>query len=111
MKPEPDPFQNVVEFTGSLFRMEGKGAWTFITIPPHLAPPVTGAWGMTPVIASVDGREWQTTVWTDKSQRSLLPVPKKIRRQKGDGDSVDVVLRMDRDRILGMTQSGKSLPR
>jgi len=105
MKPEPDPFQKVAKFTSKLFRMEGKGAWTLLVIPPDLAPPVTGSWGMTPVIASVDGREWPTTVWKDKTQRSLLPVPKKIRRQKGDGDSVEVELRMDRDRILGMTQS------
>lgn len=56
---------------------------------------------MTPVIASVDGREWKTTVWKDKTQRSLLPVPRKIRGRKGDGDSVQIDLRMDRERALG----------
>ena len=105
MKPEPDPFQKLAKFTSKLFRMEGKGAWTFITIPPDMAPPVTGSWGMTPVIVSVDGREWHATVWKDKTQRSLLPVPKKIRRQKSDGDSVEVELRMDRERVLGRDQS------
>lgn len=101
MKPQRDPFDEVHRFSATLFTTAGKGAWTFAPIPPVLAPPVTGAWGMTPVIARVDGREWKTTVWKDKTQRSLLPVPKKIRGRKGDGDSVDVDLRMDRERALG----------
>jgi hypothetical protein len=56
---------------------------------------------MRPAIASVDGKTWKTTVWKDKTQRSLLPVPKKIRDRKGDGDSVSITLQMDRERVLG----------
>lgn len=67
----------------------------------HLAP---RHWllGMTPVIATVDGKTWKTTIWKDsKRKRTLLPVPKRIRGGKGDGDKVAVELRMDRERILG----------
>jgi hypothetical protein len=53
-----------------------------------------GAWGMTPVTASVDGRQWNTIVWRDKSHRSLLPVPKKIRAKKVSGDEVSATLSM-----------------
>jgi Domain of unknown function (DUF1905) len=64
--------------------------------------PVTGAWGMTPVVASVDGRTWKTTIWRDaKDQRTLLPVPKKIRGHKGNGDTVQVTISLDAERITG----------
>jgi hypothetical protein len=44
------------------------------------------------VVASVDGRSWKTSVWRDKGGRTLLAVPKKIRREKGDGDVVEVTI-------------------
>ena len=57
---------------------------------------------MTPVIATVDGKTWKTTIWKDtKGQRTLLPVPKKIRGLKGNGHVVNVEIRLDRERILG----------
>ncbi len=100
MKSEPDAFQSIARFTAKLFRIPGKGGWTFIKVPEEFAPPVMGSWGMTPVIASVDGREWNTTVWRDKEQRSYLPVPKKVRGKKEEGETVDVVLRVDRARAM-----------
>jgi hypothetical protein len=82
-----------VEFSSELFRVEGKGGWTFATVPEHLAPPVTEGWGRTPVVAAVDGREWRTSVWRERSGRTLLPVPKAIRRGKEHGETVRVRLR------------------
>lgn len=102
MRPERDPFDVVHRFTATLFTTEGKGAWTFAPLPRTIAPPVTGSWGMTPVIANVDGKVWKTTIWKDsKRDCTLLPVPKKIRGRKGDGDEVTVELSLDRERILG----------
>lgn len=102
MMPFRDPFDEVHCFTSTLFTTEGKGAWTFATLPRGISLPVTGSWGMTPVIATVDGKTWKTTIWKDsKRKRTLLPVPKRIRGGKGDGDKVAVELRMDRERILG----------
>ena len=77
-------------FTATLFKSPGKGGWTFATIPEELAPPVTAGWGRTPVMATVDGMTWKTSVWRDKGTKSLLAVPKKIRRGKGHGDTVEV---------------------
>lgn len=97
-----DPFEQVHRFTATLFHTGGKGGWTFAALPQDLDPPVTGSWGMTPVIASVDGKTWCTTIWKDtKRLRTLLPVPKRIRGAKSDGDEVQVELRLDRERILG----------
>lgn len=102
MRPQRDPFDKVHRFTATLFTTGGKGGWTFAPLPKTLRPPVTGSWGMTPVIATVDGKTWPTTVWRDtKMKRTLLPVPKKIRGTKVNGDKVRVELRLDRERILG----------
>ena len=81
-----------VEFTSRLFRVPGKGGWTFATVPRRRAPPVRHAWGRSPVVATVNGYRWPTSVWREKSGRTLLPVPKKARGTKGDGDWVTVRL-------------------
>ena len=59
-------------------------------MPPRQAPPVTRGWGRTPVVATVDGRTWRTSVWRDRSGQTLLPVPKAIRGGKQQGDTVQV---------------------
>lgn len=81
-----------MRFTATLVRYPGVGGWTFAPLPPEHAPPVTAAWGRTAVRAVVDGHAWQTSVWRDKSGRTLLPVPKKIRGAKEHGDQVIVEL-------------------
>jgi hypothetical protein len=81
-----------VQFTAKPFRYPGKGGWHFASVPSRHAPPVTHGWGRTPVVAEVDGHEWRTSVWRDKSAKSLLPVPARVRGSKGDGDSVRVRL-------------------
>ncbi len=79
-------------FTSSLFRIPGKGGWTFATVPEASAPPVRHAWGRTPVVATVDGHQWRTSVWRERLGRTLLPVPKSARGTKGHGDEVEVRL-------------------
>ncbi len=81
-----------VRFSAKLFRYPGKGGWYFAPVPKRLAPPVTHAWGRTPVRATVDGYAWQTSVWRARDGRTLLAVPKRARGTKGHGDSVRVEL-------------------
>ena len=45
-----------------------------------------------PVVATVEGHRWKTSVWREKSGRVLLPVPKSVRGTRGDGDRVRVTL-------------------
>lgn len=82
-----------VSFSSTLFTTAGKGGWTFATVPEEYSPSVAGPWGRISVEAEVDGREWKTSVWRERSGRVLLPVPKHIRGLKGHGDSVSVRLR------------------
>jgi hypothetical protein len=79
-------------FRAKLFRMPGKGGWTFAPVPERHAPPVMHGRGRSTVIATVDGYEWKTSVWKEKSGRSHLPVPKAARGETGDGDTVTVRL-------------------
>ncbi|MEM8861079.1 MAG: DUF1905 domain-containing protein [Chloroflexota bacterium] len=83
------------KFTSTLFKYPGKGGWTFAPVPAEYAPEKTYGWGRTPVTATVDGQTWDTSVWKDtKSGKTLLAVPKKIRNGKGDGDTVEVSIKL-----------------
>jgi hypothetical protein len=82
----------MARFKTTLFKYPGPGGWTFAKVPAKHAPPPTHAWGRTPVRATVDGVSWDTSVWRDKTHGCLLPVPKKVRGAKGDGDTVKVSL-------------------
>lgn len=42
--------------------------------------------------ATVDGYTWDTSVWCEKSGRTLLAVPRVARQGKGHGDRVRVKL-------------------
>ncbi len=85
-------------FKAKLFRYPGPGGWTFARIPKRHAPPVTHGWGRTPILARVDGVERETSVWNDKTNGTLLPVPKRLLGKKGDGDTVTVELLPSRKR-------------
>jgi hypothetical protein len=76
-----------------MFLGEGKGAWTFVKVPPELAPEATAGWGMAPVLATIDGREWRTTIWHTKDGQVWLPVPKKVRKAKQAGDDAEFTVR------------------
>ena len=83
------------EFTSHLRRYPGAGGWVFAPVPEEHAPPVTHAWGRTPVRATVDGVSWDTSVWRGKSGETLLAVPKRVRGSKGHGDAVRVTIEFD----------------
>lgn len=77
-------------FKTALRRLPGKGGWTYVAVPKKYAPPITRAWGRTPVEASIDGVAWTTSVWRSKSGEGFLPVPKRIRGNKEEGDRVTI---------------------
>lgn len=79
-------------FKTTLFRYPGPGGWTFARIPARRAPPPSHPWGRAPVTATVDGQSWDTSVWHDRKHGPLLPIPKRLRGDKGDGDVVELTL-------------------
>ena len=70
-------------FKTQLRRIRGKGGWTYVTIPKKIAPPITRAWARTPVRASIDGVEWDTSIWRAKTGEGFLPDPQTHSRQQG----------------------------
>jgi hypothetical protein len=90
-----------VRFKTKLWRYPGPGGWTFALVPDRHAPPPTEAWGRTPVLARVDGRSWETSVWRDRNHGTLLPVPRRLRGDKDDGDTVEVELLPPGPRVPG----------
>jgi hypothetical protein len=88
-----------VTFQATLVRWSGEAAWVFAPVPDEHAPEAAGPFGRVPVVATVDGRTWATSVWRDKNAGWLLPVPKKVRGQKDDGDVVLVEVDVDPSRL------------
>jgi hypothetical protein len=70
-------------FVATLMRWPGPGGWVFAV----------------PVVATVDGRSWSTSVWWDKQAGWLLAVPVRIRGAKDDGDDVEVEINLDPSRL------------
>lgn len=48
-----------------------------------------------PVHATVDGKSWSTSIWREKSGRTLLAGPKTIRGTRDHRDSVRVDIEYD----------------
>jgi len=86
-------------FDVQLVEWDGPAAWHFVEVPPVHAPDFAGAFGRVPVIATVDGATWRTSVWREKDGRWTLPVPKKVRRRKSDGDTVSACVEVDTARL------------
>ena len=84
-------------FTTVLRRLRGKGGWTYVTIPKKLTPPITRAWARTPVLASIDGVEWETSIWRAKTGQGFLPIPKRIRGPKEEGARVAIAFSFEAD--------------
>ena len=80
-----------------MVRHPGKGGWIYVLIPKKLAPPITRAWARTPVRASVDGVEWDTSVFRTKAGEGFLPVPKRVRGEKSAGERVTVAFTFEDD--------------
>lgn len=87
------------DFEAELFRWDGPAAWVFACVPDEYAPDFAGAFGRVPVLASVDGVTWGTSVWCDKTHGWLLAVPRRVRKGKDDGDLVRVRIELDESRL------------
>lgn len=86
-------------FTATLVRWPGAGGWVFAAVPDEHAPDRAGSFGRAPVIATVDGRTWPTSVWRDRTLGWLLAVPVRIRSGKDHGDPVTVTIDIDPGRL------------
>ena len=86
-------------FTADLFCIDEPGGWHFVRVPDEHAPDEAGAWGRSPVIATVNGTSWATSAWRDSKRGWLLAVPKRIRGSLEAGDTVTVEIEPDLERM------------
>jgi Domain of unknown function (DUF1905) len=88
-------------FENPLWEWDGKGSWHFVTVPEDLSGiikmgvPQKSGFGSVRVTASVNGREWKTSLFPDaKTGCYLLPVEAEIRQwckiKTGDVISVNL---------------------
>ncbi|HKH72482.1 MAG TPA: DUF1905 domain-containing protein [Vicinamibacterales bacterium] len=84
-------------FETTLRRIPGKGGWTYARIPKELTPPITRAWARTPVYASIDGIQWETSIWRSKTGEGFLPVPKRVRGTREEGTRVTIAFSFAED--------------
>ncbi len=82
----------VCSFLSELFRIPGPGGWVFARVPEEHAPGIRLGWGRTPVTAMVNGHTWQTSVWREKTSRTLLAIPRKVRGELDHSDEVEIQL-------------------
>ena len=77
-------------FSALLRRIEGKGGWHYVTVPPDLMPRDAGPWGRLPVRAWLDDLAWDTSLWRTRQGDGFLPIPKRIRGSRVEGMTLRV---------------------
>lgn len=92
VKVFPHITMKTFSFQSTVFRIQAKGGWTFVTLPDDFRNPDPGPWGRTPVTATLNGKTWETSIWTEKSGRTLLPLSKSVRGNLDEGDVVSIHL-------------------
>jgi hypothetical protein len=85
-----------VTFSGPVWFWRGPAPWYFVTVPEDesnaiqdTAERTSYGWGMVPVVATIGGTEFTTSMWR-KDDRYVVPVKAPVRRAE-DIDEDDVV--------------------
>jgi hypothetical protein len=75
-------------------------SWYIAPLPDHFEIEAVQAFGRTPVIATLEGKTWSTSLWTEKSGQTMIAIPKKVRGSYGEGDLVEISFEFDYDRFV-----------
>ncbi|WP_295418275.1 DUF1905 domain-containing protein [Sulfurovum sp.] len=83
-------------FTSTLTKLQ---AWTIAPLPKSFVIEAVQPFGRTPVIATLNGKEWKTSLWTERSGETMIAVPKKVRGKLEEGDEVEISFVYDYERF------------
>ncbi len=83
-------------FTSILTRLQ---SWHIAPLPKSMIIEAVQPFGRTPVVATLNGKEWQTSLWTEKSVETMIAVPKKVRGKLEEGDEVEITFEFDYERF------------
>jgi len=85
-----------ITFTSTLIKLQ---SWTITPLPKHFIVEAVHPFGRTPVIAVLNAKEWNTSLWTDKVGDTMIAIPKKVRGKLEVGDEVEISFRYDYGRF------------
>jgi hypothetical protein len=98
----PDRSRNRYTISAEIWRYPGKGGWHFVTLPAEQSSEIraifaaaANAWGSLPVVATIDGTQWRTSMFPDaKSRCYQSPIKAEARKREkvGVGDTVACVI-------------------
>ena len=88
------------EFTGEIFEWRGPAPYYYVALPDddsadlkEASAMLTYGWGVIPVVVTIGGTEWQTSLFP-KDGRYLVPLKDKVRRAEGLGPGDEIEVRM-----------------
>lgn len=65
--------------TGKLCMFPGPAAWSYVPIPNSKVPKVRpGGWGSIPVVVTVGGTTWRTSLFASKGKKYFVPIKKSV---------------------------------
>jgi nucleoid-associated protein YgaU len=89
-------------FSAPLWRWPTPNGVMMVTVPAEARPPVLAAFGRTPIVATVLGRTWNTSIFASRQYGAILLMPKKVIGKAGEGVAVEVSFVVDRARLLDL---------
>lgn len=87
--------------TARVWLYQGDSPWHFVTIPLSESGEIKKdyiwprrGFGSIPVLATVGGTSWRTSIFPDKDGSYLLPLKKSVRASEkiSEGDMIDITL-------------------
>lgn len=87
-------------FSAPLWRWPTPNGVLLVTVPEAVRPPALAAFGRTPVVATVNGKTWKTSIFASSSHGAILLVPKKVARPWVEGDELEVRFEVDLERAM-----------
>ncbi len=96
LNPQAERFEAVV------WRWPTPKGILMVTVPAEVRPAALAAFGRTPVVATVRGKAWRTSIFGSKGHGAILLMPKKVLGGGGEGDVVEVSFVLDVARVLEM---------
>jgi len=83
-------------FTSTLQKFQ---SWTIAPLPKSFKIEAVQPFGRTPVVATINGKSWNTSLWTEKTGDTLIALPKKVRAKLEAGDEVKISFVYDYERF------------
>ena len=74
-------------------------SWYIAALPSTIDIEAVHCFGRTPVIATVNNKTWNTSIWTQKDGITMIEIPKKVRGNLIEDDEIEIYFEFDYDRF------------